>query len=45
VALPKGKTLDATAARLAKQTLERAPAWLAQVGALGDGSAHPSRAA
>lgn len=45
VALPKGKTLDATAARLAKQTLGRAPAWLAQVGALGDGSAHPSRAA
>lgn len=36
--------LEAAAARLAKTTLGRAPAWMAQVGATADGRAHPSGA-
>lgn len=36
--------LDATAARMAREQLGRLPAWIAQVGASGDGRRHPSGA-
>lgn len=36
--------LDAIAARFARERLGRAPSWIAQVGAVGDGRRHPSGA-
>ncbi len=39
-----GATLEASAARFAREQLGRAPAWIAQVGATSDGRKHPSGA-
>lgn len=43
-ALDPATAIDAAAARLARELLGRAPAWIAQVGASGDGRRHPSGA-
>lgn len=43
-ALDPAAALDAAAARFARQRLGLAPAWIAQVGASGDGRRHPSGA-
>jgi 8-oxo-dGTP diphosphatase len=44
VSLESGASLDAVAARLVREQLGRAPSWVAQVGASGDGKRHPSGA-
>lgn len=45
VSLALGANLDATAARLVRDHLGRTAAWIAQVGASGEGKRHPSGAA
>lgn len=42
--LDPASALDAAAARLARERCGRAPAWIAQVGATGEGRRHPSGA-
>ena len=44
VALEAGAPLEATAARLVRERVGRAPSWIAQVGAIGDGKRHASGA-
>jgi 8-oxo-dGTP diphosphatase len=42
--LNRGEALDVAAARIARQSVDDAPAWIEQVGAFADGAAHPSGA-
>ena len=44
VRLEAGAPLDAVAARLVRDQVGRAPGWITQVGALGEGKRHPSGA-